>query len=102
MIEMMTMNDIIHQINEIHSKASVMDKAEKLAYLNRELRDLDNLAYQVGRYIQCRVFLTPGERAAAKNLLDMINDVEAQRADAEREYDREVLKELTKQLLIRQ
>ena len=43
---MMTMNDIIHQINEIHSKASVMDKAEKLAYLNRELRNLDNLAYQ--------------------------------------------------------
>jgi hypothetical protein len=46
--------------------------------------------------------LTPRERTAAKNLLDMINDVEAQRADAQREYDREVLKELTKQLLIRQ
>ena len=96
---MMTMNDIIHQINEIHSKVSVMDKAEKLAYLNRELRNLDNLAYQVGRYIQGRALLTPGERVAAKHLLDMINDVDAQRADAQREYNKEVLKELTKQVL---
>jgi hypothetical protein len=102
MIEMMTMNDIIHQINEIHSKASVVDKAERLAYLNRELRNLDNLAYQVGRYIQGRILLTPRERTAAKHLLDMINDVDGKRADAQREYDREVLKELAKQLLIRQ
>ena len=99
---MMTMNDIIHQINEIHSKASVMDKADKLAYLNSEMKTLDNLAYQVGRYIQGRVLLTPGERVAAKHLLDMINDVDAQRADAQREYNKEVLKELTKQVLIRQ
>ena len=41
------------------------------------------------------------ERTAAKHLLDMINDVDGKRADAQREYDREVLKELTKQLLIR-
>ena len=95
----MTMNNIIHQIDEIHSKASVMDKAEKLAYLNRELRNLDNLAYQVGRYMQGRVLLTQGERSAAKHLLDMINDVDAQRADAQREYNKEVLKELTKQVL---
>lgn len=95
----MTMNDIIHQINEIHSKAAVMDKAEKLAYLNSELKNLDNLAYQVGRYIQGRVLLTSGERLAAKHLLDMIKDVDAKRADAQREYDREVLKEFTKQLL---
>lgn len=99
---MMTMNNIIHQIDEIHSKASVMDKAEKLAYLNRELRNLDNLAYQVGRYMQGRVLLTQGERSAAKHLLDMINDVDAQRADAQREYNKEVLKELTKQVLTKQ
>ena len=99
MIEMMTMNDIIHQIDEIHSKASVMDKADKLAYLTRELRNLDNLAYQVGRYMQGRVLLTPGERAAARHLLDMINEVDAQRADAQREYNKEVLKELAKQVL---
>ena len=96
---MMTMNDIIHQIDEIHSKASVMDKADKLAYLTRELRNLDNLAYQVGRYMQGRVLLTPGERAAARHLLDMINEVDAQRADAQREYNKEVLKELAKQVL---
>lgn len=95
----MTMNDIIHQIDEIHSKASVMDKADKLAYLTRELRNLDNLAYQVGRYMQGRVLLTPGERAAARHLLDMINEVDAQRADAQREYNKEVLKELAKQVL---
>ena len=100
--EMMTMNDIIHQINEIHSKAFVMDKVERLAYLNKELRNLDNLACQVGRYIQGRVMLTAGERAAAKHLLDMINDVDAKRTDAQREYNEEVLKELTKQVLIRQ
>ena len=100
--EMMTMNDIIHQINEIHSKASVMDKVERLAYLNKELRNLDNLACQVGRYIQGRVMLTAGERAAAKHLLDMINYVDAKRTDAQREYNEEVLKELTKQVLIRQ
>lgn len=99
MTKMMTMNDIIHQIDEIHSKASVVDKAERLAYLNRELRNLDNLAYQVGRYIQGRVLLTPGERAAARHLLDMINEVDAQRADAQREYNKEVLKELAKQVL---
>lgn len=98
----MPINDIIHQIDEFHSQASVMDKAEKLAYLNRELRNLDNLAYQVGRYIQGRVLLTPGERSAAKHLLDMINVVDAKRADAQREYNKEVLKELTKQLLIKQ
>lgn len=99
MTKMMTMNDIIHQIDEIHSKASVMDKADKLAYLTRELRNLDNLAYQVGRYMQGRVLLTPGERAAARHLLDMINEVDAQRADAQREYNKEVLKELAKQVL---
>lgn len=98
----MTINDIIQQINEIHSKASVMDKAEKLAYLNRELKNLDNLAYQVGRFIQGRVLLTPGERLAANHLLDMINDVDAKRAEAQSEYNKEVLKELTKQVLIKQ
>lgn len=101
-IHMMTIDDIIHQINEIHSKASVMDKAEKLAFLNREMKTLDNLAYQVGRYIQGRVLLTPGERTAAKHLLDMINCVDAQRADARREYSKEALKELIKQVLTKQ
>jgi hypothetical protein len=93
---MMTMNDIIHQINEIHSKVSVMDKAEKLAYLNRELRNLDNLAYQVGRYIQGRALLTPEERMVFKSLLDMINDVDAKRANAQLEYNKEILKEVIK------
>ena len=96
-IHMMTINDIIHQINEIHSKTSVMDKAEKLAYLNRELQNLDNLAYQVGRYIQGRALLTPEERTAIKSLLDMINEVGVQRADAQKEYFSEMLKELAKQ-----
>jgi len=97
MIEMMTMNDIIHQINEIHSKASVVDKAERLAYLNRELRNLDNLAYQVGRYIQGRALLTPEERTVFRSLLDLINDVDAKRANAQLEYDKEILKEVIKQ-----
>ena len=95
---MKTMNDIIHKINEIHSKASVMDKAEKLAYLNSEMMALDNLAYQVGRYIQGQGLLTTEERTVVKSLLDMINEVDVQRADAQREYNGESFRELVKMI----
>lgn len=66
------------------------------------MKTLDNLAYQVGRYIQGRALLTPEEREVVKSLLDMINGVDAKRADAQKEYNKEVLKELSKQVFLKQ
>lgn len=83
----------------MHSECSGMDKLTRLAYLKGQWNRLNQMAWQYGAYLQCRMSITPTERQYANYLIVMINEVETEGKKVENDLQKDVLKELAKVLV---
>lgn len=89
---------IFQYIDQLHSECSKMDKVARLAYLRGRRDRLDNMAWQLGAYLQGKVGITQAERQYAQMLIDMIKDVEAEGVKVGDDMRNEVLMEIAKVL----
>ncbi len=88
------------EIDRLHSQWSVMDKATRLGWLAGERMRLNGLANQLAQYVRAAGgFMNESERAYARDLLDMIQAVEAEGAKTASDLRNEAVKELAKHLI---
>ena len=92
--------NIFVEIDRLHSQWTVMDKAARLNWLVGERMRLNGLANQLAQYVRAAGgFRNEFERAYARELLDMIQAVEAEGAKTASELRNEAVKELAKHLI---
>ena len=87
-------NKIFHDIEELHSQWSLLDKMSRAAYLKREINRLNQQAYQLGMYLQGKLYISSEERSAAQHLIDMINSVAAEGLKLREDISKDIFKEL--------
>ena len=69
-------NDILQEIDRLHTECSKMDKVSRISYLLGWRKRLFSMADQMATYVACKGGrMTPNERALAQNLLEMIDAV---------------------------
>ena len=69
-------NDILQEIDRLHTECSKMDKVSRISYLLGWRKRLFSMADQMATYVACKGSrMTPNERALAQNLLEMIDAV---------------------------
>ena len=91
---------IFQEIDRLHSQWSVMDKATRLSWLAGERMRLNGLANQLAQYVRAAGgFMNESERAYARELLDMLQTVEAEGAKTASELRNEAVKELLNHLI---
>lgn len=97
----MTLSTNIYQvIDELHSQWASMDKTTRLGWLVGERIRLEGLANQLAQYVRASGgFLNETERAYARELLEMIQAVDAEGAKTLNELRTEAVKELAKHLI---
>lgn len=89
--------NIFVEIDRLHSQWSVMDKATGLGWLVGERMRLNGLANQLAQYVRAAGgFRNESERAYARELLDMLQAVEAEGAKTASDLRDEAVKELLK------
>ena len=92
--------NIFVEIDRLHSQWSVMDKATRLSWLAGERMRLNGLANQLAQYVRATGgFMNESEMTYARELLDMIQAVEAEGAKTASELRNEAVKELAKHLI---
>lgn len=98
----MTMNtNIFKEINALHSQWSAMNKASRLGWLMGERLRLNGLVNQLALYVRASGgFVNDAEKAYARELLEMIQEVDAEGFKTVNELRNEAVKELDK-LLVR-
>lgn len=89
-------NNKFHDIEELHSQWSLLDKMNRATYLKREWNRLNQQAYQLGLYLQGKFYISSQERLAAQHLIDMINSVEAEGMKLREDISKDIFKELVK------
>lgn len=93
-------NSIFVEIDRLHSQWSVMDKATRLSWLVGERMRLNGLANQLVQYVRATGgFMNESEMTYARELLDMIQAVEAEGVKTASELRNEAVKELLKHLI---
>ncbi len=86
-------NSIFVEIDRLHSQWTAMDKATRLGWLVGERMRLNGLANQLAQYVRAAGgFMNESERAYARDLLDMIQAVEAEGAKTASELRNEAVK----------
>ena len=90
------MQDICKQIERIHSEWSKMKLADKRGYIIRVRSELNSMTNMLAHNRMMRGFFTLEELAAARQLQDIQNDLDAHKADVNREIHDEIGKELFK------
>ena len=91
---------IFQEIDRLHSQWTVMDKAARLNWLVGERMRLNGLANQLAQYVRAAGgFMNESEMTYARELLDMIQAVEAEGAKTASDLRNEAIKELLKQLI---
>lgn len=96
---MLTPQQLLQSIDQLHSECSRMDKVARLAFLKGQWNRLNQMAWQYGAYLQGRVGITQEERQYAQQLIDMINEVKAEGVKAENDLRNEMLKGLANALM---
>lgn len=92
--------NIFVEIDRLHSQWSAMDKATRLGWLAGERIRLNGLANQLAQYVRAAGgFRNESEMAYARELLEMIQAVEAEGAKTSSELRNEAVKELLKHLI---
>lgn len=92
--------NIFVEIDRLHSQWTVMDKAARLNWLVGERMRLNGLANQLAQYVRAAGgFRNESEMAHARELLKMIQAVEAEGAKTASELRNEAVKELLKHLI---
>lgn len=69
-------NDILQEIDNLHTECSKMDKSSRIGYLFGCRKQLNAMADQMATYVACKGGrMTPMERVQAQKLLEMIEAV---------------------------
>lgn len=69
-------NDILQEIDRLHTECSKMDKASRIGYLLGWQKQLFSMADQMATYVACKGGrMTPMERVQTQKLLEMIDAV---------------------------
>ena len=90
------MQTICQQIEKIHSEWSKMKLADKMGYIIRVQSELNSMANTLAQNRMLRGYFTLEELAAVRQLQDIQNDLDAHKADVNREIHDEIGKELFK------
>ena len=90
--------NIFEEIERLHSKCSLMDKAAKVAYLQGMWQRLNAIAYQFGLYLKGKLYITDAERQQAIWLLNEMDAVQNEGQKASMDLAKDGMKELLKTL----
>ena len=91
---------IFHEIDNLHSEWSRMEKAARLGWLSGEKARLTGLANQFSLYIYAKGgLMNDPERAYARKLLDMINSVDAEGSKVMDDLRNDAFKEIVKSIM---
>lgn len=93
------MPNICQQIEKIHSEWSKIKLADKMGYIIRVQSDLNSMANILGQNRMLRGYFTMEEQAAVRQLQDIQNEIDAHKADVNREIHDEIGKELLKAII---
>ena len=93
------MQSICQQIDTIHSEWSKMKLADKMGYIIRVQSDLNSMANMLAQNRMLRGYFTMEEQTAVRQLQDIQNDLDAHKADVNREIHDEIGKELFKAII---
>ena len=93
------MQNICQQIEKIHSEWSKMKLADKMVYIIRVQSDLNSMANMLAQNRMLRGYFTLEELAAVRQLQDIQNDLDAHKADVNREIHDEIGQELFKAII---
>jgi hypothetical protein len=90
------MQDICKQIERIHSEWSKMNLADKMGYIIRVQSELNSMTNMLAHNRMLRGFFTLEELTAVRQLQDIQNDLDAHKANVNKEIHDEIGKELFK------
>lgn len=93
------MQDICRQIERIHSEWSKMNLTDKMGYIIRVQSELNSMANTLAQNRLLRGSFTLEELTAIRQLQDIQNDLDAHKADVNREIHDEIGKELFKTIV---
>lgn len=93
------MQDICRQIERIHSEWSKMNLTDKMGYIIRVQSELNSMANTLAQNRILRGSFTLEEQTAVRQLQDIQNDLDAHKADVNREIHDEIGKELFKTIV---
>ena len=93
------MQDICKQIERIHSEWSKMNLTDKMGYIIRVQSELNSMANTLAQNRILRGSFTLEELTAVRQLQDIQNDLDAHKADVNREIHDEIGKELFKTIV---
>ena len=93
------MQSICQQIERIHSEWSKMKLADKMGYIIRVQSDLNSMANMLAQNRSIRGYFTMEEQTAVRQLQDMQNEIDAHKADVNREIHDEIGTELLKAII---
>lgn len=93
------MQDICKQIERIHSEWSKMNLTDKMGYIIRVQSELNSMANTLAQNRILRGSFTLEELTAVRQLQDIQNDLNAHKADVNREIHDEIGKELFKTIV---
>lgn len=93
------MQDICRQIERIHSEWSKMNLTDKMGYIIRVQSELNSMVNTLAQNRILRGSFTLEELTAIRQLQDIQNDLDAHKADVNREIHDEIGKELFKTIV---
>lgn len=93
------MQNICEQIENIHSEWSKMSLTDKIGYILGKQIELKQLITRLNCNRSIRGYYTPQELTAVQQLQDIQNELNAQKADVNREIHNEIGKELFKAIV---
>lgn len=87
------------EIERLHSYSSMLDKVNRMAYLKREWKRLNDMAYRYGFYLQSKGgFITDEERTMALHLVEMLDSVQEEGEKTQADFNTEWWNEWRKQI----
>ena len=93
------MQSICQQIEKIHSEWSKMKLADKMGYIIAKQTEINSYASQLAYNRMLRGYFTMEEQTAVRQLQDIQNEIDAHKADVNREIHDEIGKELLKAII---
>ncbi len=93
------MQNICKQIESIHSELSKMNLADKMGYIIGKQAEINSYASQIVQNRALRGFFTLEEQIAVRQLQDIQNYLNTQKADINREIHDEIGKKLFKTIV---
>lgn len=92
-------NQNFEEIERMHNYSSMLDKVNRMAYLKREWKHLNDMACRYGFYLQNKGgYITDEERTTALHLVEMLDSVQEEGEKTQAEFNTEWWNEWRKQV----